>query len=114
MKDLLVALDSCCRQAQLDPPSRATVYKLIGSLPCPTRRKRDLPEAVQAALYNLEPDSEIPLHQIAFCCFNYGDLQASCFAAGLPWLALYQARRMRGHRPKSRGLLDAAMRTRRI
>jgi len=114
MKDLLTALRTRCREMQLEAPSRATVYRLMESLSGPTRRKSELPEAVQSALYNLGPESEVPLHQIAFYCFNYGDLQAASFAAGLPWLALYQARRTRGHRPKSRGLLDAAMRVRRI
>ena len=102
------------RESRLRAPSRATVYKLMASLPCPKRRWCDLPPAAQAALYNLAPDSEVPLHQIAFNCFNYGDLDAASYAAGLPWLALYQAWRMRGHRPKSRGLLAAAMAARRI
>ena len=114
MKDLLADLSVRCSTMQREAPSRATVYKLLESIPCPTRRKVDLPEAVQSALYNLTPESDVPLHQIAFYCFNYGDLRAVSFAAGLPWLALYQARRMRGHRPKSRGLLEAVMRVRRI
>ena len=114
MRALLAGLRARCVGMHLEAPSRATVYKLLESLPCPTRRKMGLPEAVQSALYNLAPESEVPLHQIAFYCFNYGDLRALSFAAGLPWLALYQARRTRGHRPKSRGLLEAAMRVRRI
>ena len=114
MKELLMGLHSRCREMRREAPSRATVYKLMASLPCPSRRKIELPEAAQSALYNLASESDIPLHQIAFCCFNYGDLRAASFAAGLPWLALYQARRTRGHRPKSRGLLDAVMRVRRI
>ncbi len=114
MKDVLAELSVRSRKMQLEAPSRATVYKLLESLPCLTRRKVDLPEVVQSALYNLSPESDVPLHQVAFYCFNYGDLRAVSFAAGLPWLALYQARRLRGHRPKSRGLLEAAVRVRRI
>jgi hypothetical protein len=83
-------------------------------LPVPTYRVGDLPAPVQDALYNLEPDSEVPAHQLAFYCVNYGDLEAVSFAAGLPWLAIYQALRMRGYRPKSRGLIEAVARARRI
>lgn len=114
MKDLLLGLQSRCQSLGLTAPSRATVYNLLPSIPCPTRRKSDLSPAAQSALYNFTPESEVPLHQVAFCCFNYGDLEAVSFASGLPWLALYQARRTRGHRLKSVGLLDAAMRARRI
>ena len=114
MKAMLETLRERCGALELTPPSRATVYKLLDSLPCATRRVRDLPPPVQQALYNLVPESEAPLHQIAFYCFNYGELAAVSYASGLPWLALYQARRMRGHRPKSVGLLDAALRARRI
>jgi hypothetical protein len=54
----------------------------------------------------------VPGHQLAFYCFNYGSLGAISYAAGLPWLDLYQARRMRGWRPRSFGLLLAVMRRR--
>ena len=63
-------------------------------------------------MYNLGPEAEVPGHQLAFYCFNYGDLPAVSFAAGLPWLALYQARRLPGYRARSRGLIDAVMRVR--
>lgn len=72
----------------------------------------DLPPAVRDALYNLTADSEVPGHQVAFYCFNYGDSAAVSFAAGLPWLALYQAGRLPGFRPRSRGLFEAVMRAR--
>ncbi len=110
MRDL-VAL---CREAGLAPPSRATVYKLMGSAPCATRRMGDLPQAVQSALYNLGPDSEVPEHQIAFYCFNYGDARAMSFASGLGWLAIYQALRLPGYRPGSRGIIEAVATTRGI
>ena len=107
MAAMLRTVDRRCREQGLTPPSRATLYKLVAGLPTTTYRLGDLPPAVQSALYNLEPDSEVPAHQIAFYCFNYGDLRAMSFAAGLPWLALYQARRLPGFRARSRGLLEA-------
>ena len=70
-----------------------------------------LPTPVVDALYNIAPDGRVPGHQLAFHCFNYGSLGAISYAAGLPWLDLYQARRMRGWRPRSFGLLLAVMRT---
>ncbi len=114
MRDLIDRVAGCCRERGLRPPARATIYKLMATLPCPTHRVSDLPDAVRAALYNLAPESEVPAHQLAFYCFNYGDLQAVSFAAGLPWLAIYQARLLPGHRPKSRGLLDAVAKVRGI
>ena len=103
-----------CRTEGLNPPSRATVYKLLGTLPTPAYRVAELPPAVRSALYNLEPESDVPGHQVVFYCFNHGDVSAVSFAAGLPWLALYQARRLPGYRAKSRGLLDAVTRVRGI
>jgi len=111
---VLARLTDRCHREGLRPPSRATVYKLLGVLPTPRYRLADLPASAQAALYNLGPDSEVPAHQVVFYCFNYGDLQAMSFAAGLPWLALYQALRMPGHRAKSRGVLDAVAHARGI
>lgn len=114
MAELLERIAEHCRKQRLAPPSRATVYKLLGTLPTPAYRVAELPPAVRSALYNLEPESEVPGHQVAFYCFNYGDVSAVSFAAGLPWLALYQARRLPGYRAKSRGLLDAVTRVRGI
>jgi hypothetical protein len=79
-----------------------------------TYRARDLPTSALEALYNISPDALVPGHQVAFCCFNYGTLSAICFASGMPWLDLHHARRARGWRPKSRGLLEAACRARRM
>ena len=103
-----------CRAAGIRPPARATVYKLIDSLPTPKYRVDELPASVQSALYNFEPSSEVPGHQIAFYCFNYGDLKAVSFAAGLPWLAIHQALRLPGYRSTCHGLIEAVARTRRI
>ncbi|MDP3717762.1 MAG: hypothetical protein Q8T13_08385 [Acidobacteriota bacterium] len=110
--DLLSAIDQRCRSESLKCPSRASIYKLLATLPTPTYKVADLPPAVRDALYNLTADSEVPGHQLAFYCFNYGDLAAVSFAAGLPWLALYQAGRLPGFRPRSRGLFEAVMRAR--
>lgn len=114
MKVLLRELAAECDSHGLEAPSRASVYKLLASLPVATRRVADLPPAVQDALYNLDPATAVPEHQVAFYCFNYGAIAAVSFAAGLPWLALYQALRLPGYRARSRGLVEAVARARRI
>ena len=114
MRETLTGIEERCREKGLEPPSRATIYKLMRTMPGPTRRVGDLPLSVQAALYNLTPSTEVPARQLAFYCFNYGDLRAMSFAAGLPWLALYQAVRQPGYRKKSRGLAVAAAKARGI
>jgi hypothetical protein len=114
MTRLLEEVAERCRRQGLAAPARATVYKLLRIIDGPHRRVGDLPGPVQAALYNLEADSVVPERQVAFYCFNYGDLSAMSFAAGLPWLALHQARHMPGHRPRSLGLLRAVLRARGI
>lgn len=86
----------------------------MAKLPLPTRRVGDLPASVQAALYNLTATSDVPEHQIAFHCFNHGDLRAMSYAAGLPWLAIWRALRLRGWRRKSRGPAEAVARVRGI
>lgn len=93
-------------------PARATLYAALVRLEGSRHQHAGLPEPVRAALHNLAPDSEVPGHQVAFCCFNHGSLAAASFAAGLPWLDLYQASRARGWRPRSRGLLLAVLRAR--
>lgn len=103
-----------CRKASLRPPSRATVYKLLETLPSGRWRVSELPQSVRDALYNLNETSAVPGHQLAFYSFNYGDLAAVSFASGLPWLALHQALRLPGFRPKARGLLEAAVAARGI
>jgi hypothetical protein len=114
MAEVLNRIGERCRLEGLKPPSRATVYKLLDTLPAPTYRFSDLPPAAQDALYNLGPESDVPGHQVAFYCFNYGDLAAVSFAAGLPWLALHQALRLPGYRASSRGLIEAVARVRGI
>jgi len=112
MAELLSVMDRACRRDGLKAPSRASLYKLLSTLPTPRHKVDSLPPAVRDALYNLTAESEVPGHQLAFYCFNYGDLTAISFAAGLPWLSLYQAGRLRGFRPQSRGLFEAVMRAR--
>jgi len=95
-------------------PSRASLYKALARIPGHAYRTPLLPAHVREALYNLPPDGEVPGHQLAFYCFNHGSLSAVSYAAGLPWLDLYQASTLRGWRPRSRGLLEAVMRVRGI
>lgn len=114
MAQALAEIAKRCRRARVRPPSRATAYKLLDTLPTHSYRFEDLPPAVQDALYNLSPGSEVPGHQVAFYAFNYGDLSALSFASGLPWLALHQALNLPGWRARSRGLAEAVARARGI
>jgi hypothetical protein len=101
-----------CESAGLKPPARATLYNALARLDGHLYTVSTLPTPAVEALYNIAPEGCVPGHQLAFYCFNYGSLSAISFAAGLPWLDLYQARRMRGWRPRSFGLLAAVMRWR--
>ncbi len=112
MAELISVIARSCQREGLKCPSRASIYKLLSTIPTATYKVAELPPAVRDALYNLTAESEVPGHQLAFYCFNYGDLAAVSFAAGLPWLALYQAGRLPGFRPRSRGLFEAVMRAR--
>lgn len=107
-------LDEVCRAHGIVSPARATVYTLLNRLPGHHYRATELPPHVRASLYNLADDAHVPGHQLVFHCFHYGSLAAASFAAGLPWLDLHQASRLRGWRPRSRGLLRAVLRTRGI
>jgi hypothetical protein len=93
-------------------PSKATLYYYLTIAPLPAFEFGSLPLSVRASLYNLGDGSRVPAHQVVFAAFNYGDIGAISFAAGLPWLALYQADRTRGWRPKSHALLRAVMKGR--
>ena len=101
-----------CRSAGLKVPVRASLYNALARLDGHVYTIGTLPAPVVEALYNMAPDGRVPGHQLAFYCFNYGSLGAISYAAGLPWLDLYQARQMRGWRPRSFGLLAAVMRRR--
>jgi len=103
----------CAAQARR-PPSRASLYNAFSRIEGHSYAISALPPHVVSALYNLSPSGSVPGHQLAFYCFNYGSMAAVSFAAGQPWLDLYQASRLRGWRPRSRGLLLAVMRVRGI
>ncbi len=103
-----------CDRHQLRAPSRATIYNFIDRCPDHHYSIAELPGYVRDALYNLDPNDSVPGHQLAFYAFQYGDNRAACFAAGLPWIDLHQANRMRGWRPRTIGLLRAVMRRRGI
>jgi hypothetical protein len=107
-------LVAACTSSGIKPPARASLYNTLARIEGHRYRMADLPGYVVQALYNLAPTGEVPGHQLAFYCFNYGSMPAISYAAGLPWLDLYQAMRGRGWRPRSRGLLAAVMRARGI
>ena len=114
VRALMGELQRFCRRRRLGSPSRATIYNFMARCPPHEYPIRDLPDPVRAALYNLDLEGSVPGHQLAFYAFQYGDTRAASFAAGLPWLDLYQADRMRGWRPRTHGLLRAALRRRGI
>lgn len=114
VRTILSRLEDFCAPRVFDVPARATIYQAMARAPARRYPVAELPKPIQETLYNLSEDSIVPGHQLAFHCLNYGGVQAVSFAAGLPWLALYQAARMPGWRPRSRGLLDAILRVRGI
>jgi len=114
MHALQSELETICRRLGERMPARATIYRFMAHCPPSRHRIAELPEAVRQALYNLDADGEVPGHQLAYYAFNYGDARAMSFAAGLPWLDLYQAAQLRGWRPRSFGVLQAVMRRRGI
>lgn len=103
--------DACARSGRR-PPSRASLYSAFDRIDGHLYQVSELPPAVVECLYNLAPDATLPGHQLVFYCLNYGSPAAMSFAAGLPWLDLHQARRLRGWRERSRGLLLAVLRVR--
>jgi len=103
-----------CAERGLKTPSRASLYAALLRIPGKVYDVSSLPLHVREFLYNVGPTAALPGHQLAFYGFNYGSLAAASYAAGLPWLDLYQAARLRGWRPRSFGLLLAAMRARGI
>ena len=105
-------LQAHCVERGLRAPSRATLYNIMARANLPPMRVDGLPKSVRQTLYNLGEIQYVGPTQLAFYCFNYGTLPAMSFAAGLPWLALHQARKMRGWRPKSLGPLVAVLQVR--
>ena len=114
MVDLERELDAACRRARIRPPSRTTLYSALDRVEGHRYPIAALPAPVRGVLYNLDPTAAVPGHQLAFYCFNYGGADVMSWASGLPWLDLHQAARLGGWRPRSRGLLDAVLRVRRI
>jgi hypothetical protein len=114
MVDVRRRVSDACGALGIRPPSRASLYNTLPRIEGHRYSIALLPGHVAATLYNLAPAGEVPGHQLAFHCFNYGSLPAISYAASLPWLDLFQAARLRGWRPRSRGLLRAVMRDRRI
>jgi hypothetical protein len=114
VREITARLAEYCESHGLPTPARATIYQAMRRAPTACYRVGDLPAAVRQTLYNLADDTQVPGHQLAFHCLNYGGLEAASYAAGLPWLALYQAARLGGWRARSRGLLEAILRTRGI
>jgi hypothetical protein len=114
VREIQAAIEEYCAASGLRAPARATIYEAMART---VPRRYDiarLPTAARETLYNLDASGQVPGHQLAFYCLNYGGLAAASFAAGLPWLALYQASRVPGWRPRSRGVLDAILRVRDI
>lgn len=114
VRQILRRLEVFCDEHGLTTPARATIYQAMAGLPSRSYTIVDLPDEVRETLYNLGSLGSVPGHQLAFHCLNYGGVRAASFAAGLPWLALYQAARLPGWRPRSRGLLRAIRVARRI
>ncbi len=114
MVDLHEALARFCIARNLRPPSRAAIYRLLDRTSGHGYDMKDLPSDVRMTLHNVAETARVPGGQVAFHCFNYGNVRALCFAAGMPWLDLHHARLKRGWRAKSRGVLDAVCRARGI
>jgi hypothetical protein len=114
MRQLERSIAARCRRLRRKTPSRATLYAFLDRCPPHQYRIAELPAAVKEALYNLDPEGTVPGPQLAFYAFQYGDTRAMSFAAGLPWLDLHQASRMRGWRPRNLGLLHAVLRRRNL
>ena len=114
MAELRRDLTAACRARGLRPPSRASLYNLLPRLDGNSYQVAALPPHVAATLHNLAPDSRVPGHQLVYHCLCHGSLAAASFAAGLPWLDLYQAWHRRGWPPRSRALLRATLRVRGI
>ncbi len=114
VRDVLAELQTFCEPLSLRVPARATIYQAMAFLPTRAFPVAELPAPARETLYNVSASGTVPGHQLAFYCFNYGGSEALSFAAGLPWLALYQAARLPGWRARSRGLLDATLRVRGI
>jgi hypothetical protein len=93
--DVRERLAALSRSLRVQPPSRATIHNFIPRCRPHRYAIATLPAEVRTALYNLEAAGTVPGPQLVFYAFQYGDLRATCFAAGLPWIDLHLADRMR-------------------
>ncbi len=78
-------------------------------------RWESLPAEVKDAFYNLgspPPETRLSAAQVAFHCFNYGEVRALSFASGLPLGSLREASELTGWRPKGLALLRAVLQRR--
>lgn len=112
MAELHRRLERLCAAEGLRVPSRGSLYAAFDSIEGHAYDIVSLPPAAAQCLYNLPREGRVSGRQLVFYCLNYGSLTALSFAAGLPWLDLHQARRLRGWRTRSRGLLEAVLRVR--
>jgi hypothetical protein len=112
MRQVMAALAAPGRQRRRRSPSRAVIYQFMAHTPLHFFALQELPREVREALYNLAGETRVPAPQVVFYCFNHGTVSAMSFAAGLPWIDLYQAERMRGWRPASLALLRSVTRAR--
>ena len=103
-----------CTDQGIRPPARASLYNAVGRIDGHVYSIAELPGPVADTLYNLASNGTVPGPQLVFNCFNYGAVAAICYAAGLAWLDLSQASKLRGWRPRSQGLLQSVMRMRGI
>jgi len=106
-RDILDKLHRFCTRRGYKVPSKATVYNYMKKSVVHQYDWDVLSPSVQCAMYNLDSSAVIPGHQAVFYALNYGDVAAISFAAGCPWIDLYQADKVPGWRPKSHALLKA-------
>jgi hypothetical protein len=103
-----------CRAIGVRPPARSSLYGIAERYHGHSYPIATLPSWVAELLHNVDPAHAIVGKHLVFACLNYGDTRAMSYAAGLPWLDLHQARKLRGYRLKSRGVLDAICQARDI
>ena len=84
MTKIQEVLADFCLKEHVACPSRATIYSFLLRDSGPSYPLVDLPQPVQAALYNLDGNQRVPGGQLVFYCLNYGDLSALQYAAGMP------------------------------
>lgn len=112
MRDVRAQLAATCARGGLQPPSRAAIYAWLPRAAVPSYRVGELPAHLRELIHNLDDAAEIPGPQLVCALMNHGDTRALSYAAGMPWLCLVRAERLRDFRPKSHALLRAVLRGR--